>query len=496
MKLTDFPPEIIYIYQSYLNHEDNRYFLNTCQHHFQKLKKKLIYFSLNSIYSREYLTSDEFRFKVLNRIEDCTKQISLNLFKSPHIVLSLQNYQVHKLILPYNNYYCDMRDIAHSITCLHHVSGITNDLIFPKIQELIVDNADHLTNVNNFCHLTKLRITRAHFSDVTPLQNIPDLTISRCNDIQNFSPLGRGRQKKLSIIECDNLRSVPNFPSLYTLHIESCDNLQDVSSLYGIPCLTLLRCNKINDISKLGNHQSLNISYCSYRLIGYDSLTTVRHICLIACDISDLSVLKNAKSVELAECKSITDIKPLQNVQRLSLHEGQYSSQDFEHCPLLRHLTVSDYEKEDLINFPQLSLLSLSIDLFDGEFQSYYFINSLQHLTIKQVPCLINLINKGETHYFNNLQSLTIVHCSDLTHVNGLGEIPTIRLSECRGLVDISGLGKNRCVEINLCWGLTKVASLATVPVVIIRCCPEIEDLTLLTQVPRLQIEDSPSYRY
>lgn len=496
MKLTDLPPEIIYISQSYLNNEDNRYFMNTCQHYFQKFKKKSIYFSLNRVYSKEYLTSDEFRFKVLNRIEDCTKQISLNLSKSSHIVPLLQNYRIHKLVLPYNNYYCDMKDIAHSITCLHHVSEITNDLLFPKIQELIVDNADHLTDVHNFSHLTKLRITRAHFSDVTPLQNIPDLTISRCNDIHDLSPLGRGRQKKLSIIECDNLISVPTFPSLYALHVESCDNLRDVSPLYGIPCLTLLRCNKVNDISKLGNHHKLNISYCSYRLRGYDSLATVRHICLIACDISDLSVLRNAKSVELAECKSITDIKPLQNVQRLSLHEGQYSSQDFEHCPLLRHLTISHYEKEDLINFPQLSLLSLFIDLFYMEFQSYYFLKSLRHLTIKQVPCLINLINKGETHYFSHLQSLTIVHCSDLTHVYGLGEIPTIRLSECRSLVDISALGRNRCVEINSCWGLTKVASLATVPVVIIRGCPDIEDLTSLSQVPRLRIEDSPSYRY
>lgn len=54
---------------------------------------------------------------------------------------------------------------------------------------------------------------------------------------------------------------------------------------------------------------------------------------------------------------------------------------------------------------------------------------------------------------FSYLLSLNIEDLRTLTSLNGLLDIPTVRLTRCDGLRDLSGLGRNRYVEVTTCTG-------------------------------------------
>ncbi len=74
--------------------------------------------------------------------------------------------------------------------------------------------------------------------------------------------------------------------------------------------------------------------------------------------------------------------------------------------------------------------------------------------------------------------------------MNGLGDIPCLRLRSCNKLVDITSLGRNRSVELWKCNSLKDVRSLRTVSIVTIKNCKKIQDYvdSGLESVPRLKI--------
>lgn len=79
-----------------------------------------------------------------------------------------------------------------------------------------------------------------------------------------------------------------------------------------------------------------------------------------------------------------------------------------------------------------------------------------------------------------------------LQNLEGLGNIPTVKLFDCSQLQDLRGLGRNRCVEVRYCSDLEYVSSLATVPIVTIKCCKKLTETSYecLKHVPRLKIDD------
>ncbi len=90
--------------------------------------------------------------------------------------------------------------------------------------------------------------------------------------------------------------------------------------------------------------------------------------------------------------------------------------------------------------------------------------SNFKHLRIFNNISIVNLIDERKIEGFLSLQLLELELCEELTNVNGLGEIPTIKIISCKKLTNISGLGRNHQVVLRSCTGLVDVKALASVP--------------------------------
>jgi len=260
------------------------------------------------------------------------------------------------------------------------------------------------------------------------------------------------------------------------LVLKKCDNLVNISSLHGIDDLTISHCNNIKDISKLGNHQRFALHFPHSELIGYDDcLRNIPHVVLEKCNLTNATVLQYAKSVELIECNQIIDITPLKQVKCLIIQKTNLI------LGIEEKITSKAQQK-----LPERLTLNYLPDKSSAREN-----DEIEELTISHT-----YINKNNTLFdpqqhlltFQSLHSLTLRDSMTLVNVNGLGDIPILRLIQCYVLNDITGLGRNRYVEIDYCPELQDARSLITVPLVTIKRCAKLSDISYLSVVPRFKV--------
>ncbi len=249
------------------------------------------------------------------------------------------------------------------------------------------------------------------------------------------------------------------------------------------------------------------------------SLEGIPHVTLIGCDISDVSVLRDAKSIKLQECDNVVDISPLKKVKMVELYQCHYITNIIELCDVY-DLSID----ETILNgsdVPKLKNYKLSITFFlvgyieaqDKHYDKYFddCFSHTSHLTLHDIPVNVRKrFEEGNLSFLKHLQSLTIT-CSVLsvhslsidqssfrfTRIQGLDNIPVVILDGLY-IKSIAGLGNNRCVELRHCKGIEDIESLASVKVLTIDNCEGINDSNVLSKVPRLKILEtlvSPSFR-
>lgn len=76
----------------------------------------------------------------------------------------------------------------------------------------------------------------------------------------------------------------------------------------------MLDCNILESVHKLNLHRCLNIK-------NIDALKFAHDICLSDCNITDVSMLKNVKYLDLNRCENITDVSMLGSVYKLVLSQ-------------------------------------------------------------------------------------------------------------------------------------------------------------------------------
>ncbi len=153
--------------------------------------------------------------------------------------------------------------------------------------------------------MKKLELSRAtRLTDITPLQYIPSLRFVDCANIRNFSILSSKRQQFVSIRQ-STISNVSFLRNIQTVHLSFCHQITDVSPLYGIKTLFLTHCYSIRDISCLGNHYRLLIFSCRFIGRGYECFRSVRHAEIIGCEVPDLSVFREVKSLQISLSKSM-----------------------------------------------------------------------------------------------------------------------------------------------------------------------------------------------
>ncbi len=470
--------------QASLSKADYRYFINSSKVVFGEVKRKTVYFNLNPSNSEKYLDDADFRRKILSLIENGWRQIALHISWTSNKKISL-TVPIHSLIY---------EQPLRSVRDLDHLTNVESMILYPSFHEipplmtlkhLTLENTDQMSPLSNLSHLTSISINLINNKeDLLPLQFIKHLKINNCDRIEDFSILGDGKQISLSLGNACNLTNVNNFQSIHQLSLSGCSLLEDISPLYGIHTLQLSFCKKVKDISSLGNHYRLEILDCSYEIIVYESLMNIPHIILSYCNIKDLTVLSNSKTVELNHCKEVVDLTPLQHLQSVHIAFCP-NALDLSILKNVKKLQLETSSKVQLESIKDLSNETFILKLSTHTIHDFSFVRRMKHFTL--AGCYGNIVWNEETvQCFQHLQSLALYDCGVFTNVNGFGHIPEVTLCRCYDLTDISGFGGNRSV----CLQSLRVrdfSSLANVPIVTLIDCV-IQSPSVLCNVPRLTI--------
>lgn len=140
-----------------------------------------------------------------------------------------------------------------------------------QLEELYVDGANCLTELQNIGHISGLRV----------------LSLSECDEIRDFSVIGR-------------------LPRLESLCFHKCQHLEDIDWIAGLKQLNLIRftkCDAMSDLSPLAKLSVVN-QLQLYRCNGIKTL-------------EGLQDFHNLESLQINESEQITDISALFNLRKL-----------------------------------------------------------------------------------------------------------------------------------------------------------------------------------
>lgn len=482
MELVNLPEVIFPLIQSYLTNDDYHFLLNTSKNSFADLKKRSIYFVLNEESTKQYLTDKTFQSVILSKVENGWKQIIpacdywnfLSIY-NPTIPCDCSRF-LPFIQLGFNEYRAVLPDASNP-----SMLKIFKTIDLKEIGDLV-------------SHVKRLHVLSPH-CDLSQFKYIPDVTLSSPQD-DDFSIFSKDHQKRLSISFCNNLKNVSSFQGIHTLRISNASNLEDISPLHGIYDLTIVSCPKVKDISALGNHNRLELGG-AYQLVGYESLVGIPHVSLMACNITNLTVLRDAKTIELKYCDKIKDVNPIKNAKQITLRQNNHITNILE----LSHvydLTIneSNFKLQEINNLRNYRLtIDFPSSLKDHEREDADFLmnhlsfsDNIRYLTLRYPPCaFLQRLEVGSLSFPKDLQSLTIDQSSSrFRGIQGLEHIPIVRLTNI-GISAVSGLRRNRCVELRHCIGIEDVSCLVDVLVLTIEKCSGISDDNLFSKVPRLK---------
>jgi hypothetical protein len=241
------------------------------------------------------------------------------------------------------------------------------------------------------------------------------LSLTSVSGLASF-PFHLKKPKKLSFDRFD----------LKMLMIDNITELEEVCLLHCFNVdMTLFRNAKIIKIE----HSAETDLGCAVKISDLISFQFLAHIMLTSCDIGDISLFKNVRSVELKDCPNLTSL------------EGLGKSTDRRNGN--NHVTVVDCH--GITDFSPLNGLHRvrihhCFDFKDG--------NQVKDVINLTISCCCNV---ESFHMFEKVHSLQIDRCRHLATLFGLQDIPYLRILSCENLKEIKGLRNNQYVEIQNC---------------------------------------------
>jgi hypothetical protein len=159
------------------------------------------------------------------------------------------------------------------------------------------------------------------------------------------------------------------------------------------------------------------------------SLRFISHIKLNLCDIVDVSLFRNVRSVELVSCRKLISLEGLGK----SAERGKGN----HHVLLADCPGICDFS-------PMNGVYRVNIQNCSG-FTDGHQVSDVNNLEISSCDKIESF------HMFGNVYSLRMCGCIHLVTLFGLQDVPYLEISECRNLKDIEGLKNNQYVEIRHC---------------------------------------------
>lgn len=382
---------------------------------------------------------------------------------------------------------------AESVDCI----GLSETTIpsIPKVKELYLYRCEQLRDVSNLSHLEQLDILiSSQLEDLTPLSSIPKVRFYSLREASDFSMFNCNKQSYLRISDCQKISSLESFRMIKKLVLSNCPKITDVSCLYGIYDLTLHVLPNVKDISGLGGHHRIYLHLAGENVTGYECLYNIPYVYLVA-NLTDISMLRNAKSVKLSGFNDLKDVSPLAKVKEVNFYHCY--SRDIDISSLRTVPTLRIHQAHNLYSSEKMQ--NQFVDIFTDfggfgrnvrtVFRSFSHVQNLS-LTLR-LSSEEQLRASEYVLSFQNLQSLTLERFKgEIDKYEALGDIPRVTLVSLE-TKNIKCLGrKNRYVELNMCYNVEDVSSLKNVPVVTIIRCPGIKNMEVLGDVPRLKVSN------
>lgn len=221
-------------------------------------------------------------------LHGCDQLTSLKWLKDSHSIIDLEISACQNL---------PMEEI-NNISNLEHLYIVNNDNLtdlsdlsnLRKLKRLGIYGCKNLTEVNCidiFPALTRFSMQSLYASDImiSNLQNLNEISIYDCDQLQKFSLRDLSGLAELSIMRCNQLAELENInlaENLEKLDIKNCDNIKELNlnGLQNVTVIIIDHCAGLEKISGLENLQKLSQLYIEY----CDGINDIR-------DIGDLSNL-------------------------------------------------------------------------------------------------------------------------------------------------------------------------------------------------------------
>jgi hypothetical protein len=510
--IIDLPLHLFYYLQEFVvNHSKDGYsyknemcwrkLINTSKKFFKELKRETIYFRLNKYHSVSFLNNPSFRQAVGLKVKEMWKQIGIDLSYTS-LQFDLYDLSVLNGVHYLDFSYTKVTDIhsLHSISELHlnctaitdisslrevtnldltgclHITDYSCSPVFqnPKLEAIKLAFCTHLINISFCASLRTVNLARCeNIYDVSMLGNVYDLNLSGCLHVYDVSKLGKVHILDLS--RCSGVTDISALHSVHTLYLYSCPNIR-----VGLDCLMNVHEFHISRretiaLKTFSRISKLFVSYCS----SVDASSLMSSLSssdgeaksptastspdfpvsfLSSSSSSSLSTScfsRHLQEINLDHCETIDDLSALSRIPTVSLKCCDKIA-NIDSLTHVKNLTLLGCERIFAISFLKLKeLIHFSISFCHG-------INEIEYQTYETHLSTLVLIKPKKTSIeiaycdglnavkvFNDLYSLTIVDCSNLSTIDIYGNIQylSLKLSQEPEINIIGGMVKTMKTE-------------------------------------------------
>lgn len=338
------------------------------------------------------------------------------LITERHIETNIKSYELTKEEISKINSKISMKDIDN-FNNLEEIefAGVDSLYVYKNCKNVksITLWTCPLTNfkdIVNYSNLTSFKLNRSYIKDLSPLNNLLNLTTLDISG--NGKPVNNIDGSEISNIDINDLCNLTNLENLQ-ISLSRFDNFAEISNFINLKNLSFIKCqldyNQLYNITDNENNILENL-----RLIEPLNLSGERDII----DISKFENLDNLKKATLyGEFKNIENLK---NVEELWIY---YS-----------HIDKNEYFNK-LKNLKKLRLYNCTLDS-DKIFEN---ISNLEEIILKST----DIVNLSSLKDNISLKKIDITDCKlkDISHIKNLHNLEKL-LFHNNNISDISVLSK------------------------------------------------------
>jgi hypothetical protein len=499
-----------------------RNLLNTNKASFGEWKKQSQVVVLRFSYAEKFISSSQFRKRILRTIVDPLHQLELRFLPKNEIDCFQRLETVAGLMEGFKSLIVSNSKMVHLPFVLEEISltgcSIADLERFPPLKKLSLsycttgteedgsttvnaallkgiseevsfwcmdlENYEVLSHVKSIC----IALTDS-VSDVSFFRNLEKVHFQSCPNIVDVSSLENIRELKL--IDCNGITNVSSLGKVYNLDLSECTNLTDVSALGNVHILNLNWCSRVRNISMLNNVYELHL--CGFEGDDLTGLNNLRKLFLtFAFYVDDISMLKNLIVLNIDQCPGISHFTGLNNLRAIKL--GASSELSNEATLFKVHSGYEVFSKLNTLHAHRVFFEEEEGHSINSNF-SFKFLRTLRGLKLDycHFPRFPEML-------FVQLKSLHILHCSGLESLPELPDLEELIIRECcqlrKLMLSDSKGGQNPIyfVEISDCPALKSMKNTRRIDHIKVIRCKLLTNLVVNSQIDILTTKVCPKF--